>query len=378
MSESTCKPACEGQCQETCGSLALGTAVAGSEPLTLQADDANSIVTALLGQATNVTLGAVTFDETFKESTCAGITETFVTSFSLEETFVPKSNASATNAEDEATESESESESLVELAANPSEPTEALVQDFAEHQEKVQLVSGLAAALVQGLAEAEADEVDEADEAEVESVATSLPMAAMPTKRSLDKPKPKRPHVEMPVEVAASLTRRLAKASREARLAPPSNPVLPPELAAKVDIVKQKRKENPYHAFFTRPQHIQLLNSHESNTALGTVLRRQQRMLPVFNRNKGWKPLLRDVGGGLVHALVGLQKVDNTTQYMVLSVAPSEVSRFEREAFDPRKMPQSLFRVSLRLDADCDSFDAVRITSREAKKGMFYGESISL
>lgn len=376
MSESTCKPACDGQCQETCGSLALGTAVAGSEPLTLQADDANSIVTALLGQATNVTLGDVTFDETFKESTCAGITETFVTSFSLEETFVPKSNASATNAEDEAT--ESESESLVELSANPSEPTEALVQDFAEHQEKpVQLVSGLAAALVQGLAEA-ADEADEADEAEVESVATSLPMAAMPTKRSLDKPKPKRPHVEMPVEVAASLTRRLAKANREARLAPPSNPVLPPELAAKVDIVKQKRKENPYHAFFTRPQHIQLLNSHESNTALGTVLRRQQRLLPVFNRNKGWKPLLRDVGGGLVHALVGLQKVDNTTQYMVLSVAPSEESRFEREAFDPRKMPQSLFRVSLRLDADCDSFDAVRITSREAKKGMFYGESISL
>ena len=370
MSESTCKPACDGQCQETCGSLALGTAVAGSEPLTLQADDANSIVTALLGQATNVTLGAVTFDETFKESTCAGITETFVTSFSLEETFVPKSNVSATNAEDEA----DESESLVEMVANPSEPTEALAQDFAEHQEKVQLVSGLAAALVQGLAEA--DEVDEADEAN--SVATSLPMAAMPTKRSLDKPKPKRPHVEMPVEVAASLTRRLAKASRAERLAPPSNPVLPPELAAKVDIVKQKRKENPYHAFFTRPQHIQLLNSHESNTALGTVLRRQQRMLPVFNRNKGWKPLLRDVGGGLVHALVGLQKVDNTTQYMVLSVAPSEVSRFEREAFDPRKMPQSLFRVSLRLDADCDSFDAVRITSREAKKGMFYGESISL
>lgn len=341
MSESTCKPACDGQCQETCGSLALGTAVAGSEPLTLQADDANHIVTALLGQATNVTIGDV------GDSIPPDVT--YLTSFSLEETFVPQNEAD-----------KAEDASLVELA-KPAEPTEALVQ---------------------GLAEAEADEVEEVDEVddaeEVESVATTLPMAAMPTKRSLDKPKPKRPHVEMPVEVAASITRRLAKANREARLAPPSNPVLPPELAAKVDIVKQKRKENPYHAFFTRPQHIQLLNSHESNTALGTVLRRQQRLLPVFNRNKGWKPLLRDVGGGLVHALVGLQKVDNTTQYMVLSVAPSEESRFEREAFDPRKMPQSLFRVSLRLDADCDSFDAVRITSREAKKGMFYGESISL
>lgn len=358
MSESTCKPACDGQCQETCGSLAVGTAVQGSEPLTLQADDYNNTVLTLIAGATNVTIGDV------GDSIPPDVT--YLTSFSLEETSVPQNEAD-----------KAEDASLVELA-KPAEPTEALVQGLAEHQEKpVQLVSGLAAALVQGLAEA-ADEADEADEAEVESVATSLPMAAMPTKRSLDKPKPKRPHVEMPVEVAASLTRRLAKANREARLAPPSNPVLPPELAAKVDIVKQKRKENPYHAFFTRPQHIQLLNSHESNTALGTVLRRQQRMLPVFNRNKGWKPLLRDVGGGLVHALVGLQKVDNTTQYMVLSVAPSEESRFEREAFDPRKMPQSLFRVSLRLDADCDSFDAVRITSREAKKGMFYGESISL
>ena len=349
MSESTCKPACDGQCQETCGSLALGTAVQGSEPLTLQADDANSIVTALIAGATNTPITDITITNVTIGDVGDSLPPdvTYLTSFSLEETFVPQK---ADEAEDAA---------LVELA-KPAEPTEALVQ---------------------GLAEAAADEVDEAevdDAEEVESVATTLPMAAMPTKRSLDKPKPKRPPVEMPVEVAASLTRRLAKANREARLAPPSNPVLPPELAAKVDIVKQKRKENPYHAFFTRPQHIQLLNSHESNTALGTVLRRQQRMLPVFNRNKGWKPLLRDVGGGLVHALVGLQKVDNTTQYMVLSVAPSEVSRFEREAFDPRKMPQSLFRVSLRLDADCDSFDAVRLTSREAKKGMFYGESISL
>lgn len=376
MSESTCKPACDGQCQETCGSLAVGTAVQGSEPITLQADDYNNTVLTLIAGATNVTIGDI--GDSIPPS---GIDGTYLTCFSLEDTFVPQENASATNGADTNTkEAEVEDASIVELAANPAEPTEALVQDFAAYQAQpsTNLVRDLSAALVQGLAEAELDEVDEVDEAEVESVATSLPMAAMPTKRSLDKPKPKRPHVEMPVEVAASLTRRLAKANREARLAPPSNPVLPPELAAKVDIVKKKRKENPYHAFFTRPQHIQLLNSHESNTALGTVLRRQQRMLPVFNRNKGWKPLLRDVGGGLVHALVGLQKVDNTTQYMVLSVAPSEVSRFEREAFDPRKMPQSLFRVSLRLDADCDSFDAVRLTSREAKKGMFYGESISL
>lgn len=350
MSESTCKPACDGQCQETCGSLAVGTAVQGSEPLTLQADDYNNTVLTLIAGATNTPITDITITNVTIGDVGDSIPPdvTYLTSFSLEETFVPQNEAD-----------EAEDASLVELA-KPAEPTEALVQ---------------------GLAEAEVDEVDEAevdDAEEVESVATTLPMAAMPTKRSLDKPKPKRPPVEMPVEVAASITRRLAKANREARLAPPSNPVLPPELAAKVDIVKKKRKENPYHAFFTRPQHIQLLNSHESNTALGTVLRRQQRMLPVFNRNKGWKPLLRDVGGGLVHALVGLQKVDNTTQYMVLSVAPSEESRFEREAFDPRKMPQSLFRVSLRLDADCDSFDAVRITSREAKKGMFYGESISL
>lgn len=373
MSESTCKPACDGQCQETCGSLAVGTAVQGSEPLTLKADDYNNTVLTLIAGATNTPITDITITNVTIGDVGDSIPPdvTYLTSFSLEETFVPQNEAD-----------EAEDASLVELA-KPAEPTEDMVQDFADHQAQQSngLVRGLATALVQGLAEAEADEVDEVevdDAEEVESVATTLPMAAMPTKRSLDKPKPKRPHVEMPVEVAASLTRRLAKASREARLAPPSNPVLPPELAAKVDIVKQKRKENPYHAFFTRPQHIQLLNSHESNTALGTVLRRQQRMLPVFNRNKGWKPLLRDVGGGLVHALVGLQKVDNTTQYMVLSVAPSEVSRFEREAFDPRKMPQSLFRVSLRLDADCDSFDAVRITSREAKKGMFYGESISL